>query len=31
MREETRKYLEREFAADNAHLAEILGWEPRWI
>ena len=30
MRAETRKRLTRDFAADNARLARVLGWEPAW-
>jgi hypothetical protein len=30
LRAETRRVLEGEFAADNARLANLLGWEPGW-
>lgn len=30
MRRETRDRLMREFAADNARLADLLGWDPGW-
>jgi hypothetical protein len=30
LRSETRVMLMREFAADNARLAKILGWDPGW-
>lgn len=30
MQASTREVLEREFAAENAQLAAILGWDPGW-